>query len=410
MGSRLRPLGNAPSAENTTGDEDKRLKILAAAEEVMSQKGFVDATVSEIAGRAGVVDSVIYQYFQGKEDLLFSIPGERLKVALTLLEEDLKGIRDPESRLRKMMWGYLAYYDAKPEYGRIVLIECRSIPEFSLSPAFQLITEYYGRVCAILEQGIGEGVFRSDVGIQPLQEVIMATLEMETISSLALGEIDSGESDFEDIAALVGPMVLAAARREEKKERETAIIEAAEKVFAENSFSKAKISEIARLAGVADGTLYNFFKTKEDLLFRAIERRFEGFLDETTGNDQSRNPAHILRRLIRNHFLNALSVPHFPKVFILQIQSNKKFFQSKSAGAFRKYCAHIEAVIEEGKAAGAFRSDVNPRVFRNMLLGTFCAMTYRWYILQDHRHCDRLDEINQVTDLLLDAVTASGSL
>ena len=87
-------------------------KILAAAEEVMSQKGFASSSISEIARKANVTDSVIYQYFKGKQDLLFSVPGEKLKNQLALLKEHLAGIPDVQSQLQKVMWLQLRYHDA----------------------------------------------------------------------------------------------------------------------------------------------------------------------------------------------------------------------------------------------------------------------------------------------------------
>jgi TetR/AcrR family transcriptional regulator, fatty acid metabolism regulator protein len=71
--------------------ESKRVRILAAAEEIMSLKGLTSSTISEIAQSAEVVESVIYQFYKGKEDLLLSIPGERMKEVLSLLEEQLAG-------------------------------------------------------------------------------------------------------------------------------------------------------------------------------------------------------------------------------------------------------------------------------------------------------------------------------
>jgi TetR/AcrR family fatty acid metabolism transcriptional regulator len=110
--------------------EDKKAKILAAAEMIMSQKGGSEATISEIAAEAGVGDSVIYQYYRSKEALLFSIPRERMKEVLRLLEEQLEGIRDAESRLAKMIWFHLKHNDLHPGYSRILLLECRTSKDF----------------------------------------------------------------------------------------------------------------------------------------------------------------------------------------------------------------------------------------------------------------------------------------
>ena len=87
-----------------------------------------------------------------------------------------------------------------------------------------------------------------------------------------------------------------------------------------------------------------------------------------------------------------------------------QFFTSKAFDAFRNYYRYVEDVIEEGKAKGVFRSDVNPRVFRNVFLGAFSHMVLRWLVLNRSSDMDVMKEINQLTDLLLDAVLAANAV
>ena len=122
---RLKSLILFPHLPPNSGS-DKKLRILAAAEEIISSKGFKETTMSEIASLAGINDSIIYRYFKGKEDLLFSIIEERLQEGEALLDRDLQGLIDPKSQLRKMMWGNLWYHNAYSAYSRILLFECRS--------------------------------------------------------------------------------------------------------------------------------------------------------------------------------------------------------------------------------------------------------------------------------------------
>lgn len=142
--------------ENTT-----RLKILAAAEEIMSRKGLVDSTISEISRKAEVADSLIYKYFTSKEDLLYSIPGVRMEEVLTLLHEQLQGILSAESRLSKMIWFHLRYNDTHPGYARILFLECRFSKEFYATSAYQLVRNYAGILSGILQRGVERGCFSS---------------------------------------------------------------------------------------------------------------------------------------------------------------------------------------------------------------------------------------------------------
>ena len=70
----------------------------------------------------------------------------------------------------------------------------------------------------------------------------------------------------------------------------------------------------------------------------------------------------------------------------------------------------IEILIEAGKAEGAFRTDVNPRVFRNLFLGTFSHMSLRWFILNKRPETDKMQEIDDVTDLLSLSVLSEEAL
>jgi TetR/AcrR family fatty acid metabolism transcriptional regulator len=188
-----------------------------------------------------------------------------------------------------------------------------------------------------------------------------------------------------------------------------AIITAAKKIFAEKDFAKATISEIAGSAGVADGTIYEYFQSKEDILISIASNQFDSYLERVAGAFEITSPDRKLRRLIKYHFSSFLGDREFLKVFLLRLQVNDRFYTSKAFEAFRSYCTLIEEVIEEGKAAGVFRSTVNSRVFRNMFLGAFIHMTLRWFVLRESAPVDRMEEIDQVTELLTSAVMENPS-
>jgi TetR/AcrR family fatty acid metabolism transcriptional regulator len=338
------------------------------------------------------------------------VPGEKLKKQLALFKEHLAGIPDVQSQLQKVIWLQLRYHDAHRGYARLLLMECRAFKSFYSSPAYEMVREYSRIVSSILGRGVKEGRFRSDVQIRLIRDVILGTLDMETISSMMIGEVEAGEADFENVADLVDSMIMAKTPAEScRGNRLDAIINAAKKVFAEKDFAKAKISEIASLAGVADGTIYEYFQSKEDILLSLATNRFDAYLEGVAGAFEIKTPDRKLRRLIKYHFSSFLSDRDFLKVFLLRIQNNDRFYTSKAFEGFRSYWSCIEDVIEEGKAAGVFRSTVNSRVFRNMFLGAFSHMAMRWFVLRESAHVDRMEEIDQVTELLSSAVMVSPS-
>jgi len=387
-----------------------RWRILSAAEEIMGEKGLAGSSISEIARKAGVTDSVIYQYYKGKQDLLFSIPAERMKEVLTLLQEQLSGIQDVQSRLRKLVWFHLRYNDTHRGYARLLLLECRSSKAFYSTSAYKLVRQYAGILLSILEQGVKEGVFRSDVNVRLIRDIVLGALDMETIGAMASREIERSETDFEDLMKLVDSMIVVKSHSEEARiNRADAIMNAAEKVFAEKDFTTATVAQIAKLAGVADGTIYEYFGSKEDILFSLAAKRFDTFLADAGEAFEIKNPSRKLRRLIKFHFSSFLSERQFLKVFLLQLQLSLRFYGSTAFGKFRMYFQLVEEVIEEGKGIGVFHREANARIFRNMFLGAFSHMALRWLILHESTDTDRMEEINQVTHLLSAAVSVEAA-
>lgn len=383
--------------------ESKRARILAAAEEIMSVKGLSNSTIAEIAQSADVVESVIYQFYRGKEDLLLSIPGERMKEVLAQLEEQLQGIRDPESQLSKMIWFHLSYNDTHPGYSRILLLECRSSKDFYQSPAYTLVKQYARILYGILQKGVQDGRFRHDLDIPLTRDIILGTLNEETITSLAREEIANTRPDFDDLVSLVYAMIKPRVT-EESMSKGDRILMAAEKVFAEKGFNKARISEIAKLAQVAEGTVYDYFQNKEDLLLSIPTKRFEQYLRELPETFEIKSSVRKLRRFIKYHFLLFLTERDFLKVFLFQVLLNKKFYESEAFEKLKNYLKVIETIVEGGKADGSFREDVNPRVFRNMFFGAFSHLALRWVILEKDSQVDKMKELINFTDLLTSAV------
>ncbi len=383
--------------------EEKRGKILNAAEDIFSKKGLSESTISEIAGKAGVADSVIYQYFKGKEDLLFSIPSQKKEEFLSSLHEHLQGIRDPGSRLSKLIWYYLKSNDTEPGYTRILMLECLSLKDFYRSPAHEIIRQYAKLLFDILKQGIDEKIFNPDLDISLVRDILLGMLGCETTTCLAVGEIDDTVPDLEDMMSLIQAMVR---RREEPQpSKPDRILMAAERVFAEKGMIRAKISEIAKLAQVAEGTVYEYFTNKEDLLLSIPVKRFTQYLSEQPELFEIKSPLKKLRRFIEYFFSLFSREPDFLKVFLLQIQLHKRFYNSKSFESFWSYFKIIDDIVNEGKADGSIRLDVNPRVYRNMLIGTFNNLALRWFILNRDRHADKMRKIDQVIDLLISALS-----
>ena len=384
---------------------EKRDQIINAAEQVIAKHGFQKSSISEIANQANVSASVIYQFFKSKDELLFAIPEKRVIEIISRLKKHLNGIRNHESLLGKFIWFHLHYNDLHRSYANILLLECRSNEDFYNSKTYSLVVDYSRILLNILNNGAKEGVFRNDIKMYIVRDMIFGALDFQNITCSVTNEINESAMDLDDIMSLILPMIMSDNRSGVKKyDKYDNILMSAENIFSQKGFAKTTIAEIAKSAGVGEGTVYEYFNNKEDLLFAIPDKRFKNNLKQFKDAFEFRTPLQKLRRLIRIYFSLFLTDRNFLKIFVLQVQYNSKFYESNAYEGFKAYFKIIENIIIEGKNKKQFRKDVNPRIFRNLFLGAFNHIALRWFILNKKKNIDMVKEIDQVVNLLSSAV------
>ncbi|MBU2547068.1 MAG: TetR/AcrR family transcriptional regulator [Proteobacteria bacterium] len=379
-------------------------RILQAAEKLIPRLGIHRTTIAKVAREADVADSLVYKYFENKEDLLFSVADIRLREVLAVLDEQLGGIIDPESRLRKLIWHTLNYHDLHPNYVKLLFFECCSNARFYRSPTHGLIREHSKVTRNILDQGVQSGVFRSDVNMRLVRELIYGMFNIQVIGRHAANEIQACIDDFDDIFDLILAMIRENKMRVEPS-REDRILRAAEQLFARKGFHNSKVADIAQLAGVAEGSLYDLYKNKANLLNSIAEKRFSDHLRKSEEAFLPNSAAGKLRHLMRYHYTLYMANPDFLKVSLLDMLLNLNFYRSSAWSTFKAYLARFEHLVEEGREGGAFRPEVNPRVFRNLFLGAFSYMAFRWLLFED-KMTDKIMEIDQLIEMLVSSIVA----
>jgi TetR/AcrR family fatty acid metabolism transcriptional regulator len=378
-------------------------RILQSAEELISEQGVARTTIAMIAKKASVSDSLAYQYFKDKEDLVFAVARRRLEDALNQLQDHLQGIYDARSQLGKLLWFGLSYNDGHRDYVRNLMFEYRSNRDFYRSEAYGFIRRHAGITLGILTRGVEEKVFTDKADMRLVREILYGALDFEAVDSVITGEIQNAASDWNDLMDLTLRMIEAGEPTEPVEKRDR-IIECAEKIFADSGFAKARIADVAGMAGIAEGSIYDFFEHKEDLLFSITEKRLNELLDPPRTMFVIQSPSGKLQRFIESCFERFLRNRDFLKVFVMDNLLSRRFYSSKAYGAFTGHMRVLEDIIEAGKASGAFRPEVNARVFRNMFLGAFTHIALRWIVFGE-RHFDKMNEIDHLTKLLCRAVT-----
>ena len=387
------------------GNGETRTVILLAAEKLMAEKCLQETTVAEIAASAGVTDSVIYHYFKNKEDLVFSIAGNYMREFKARLREHLEGIPEPKSKLSKAIWFHLRYTENHRHYASMLLFECRSNRNFYQHESYELIREYADALLEILTLGVEEGVFRDDVNMRVMRDLILGALDWEALRSLSLPEGQHKFADVQELMDLICAMIGTRDVQRRPLDKSMRIIVAAEKLFAEKGYRQSSVAEIARLADVAEGTVYEYFKNKEDLLFSIPKLRFQDHIESLTELFQTRAPLRKLRRFIRYHYVVYLTQPEFLKTFLLDLQMNPRFYETEALAFFREYSAIVDKILEEGQNDGSFRTSINTKIFKNLLFGGFFQMALQWLIVNTDQKSDKLAEAHEALDLLARAVS-----
>ena len=185
------------------------------------------------------------------------------------------------------------------------------------------------------------------------------------------------------------------------------IIEAAVRVFARNGYYNSRVSDIAREAGVASGTIYLYFKTKDEILVTLFREKMAAWVAHVRERIASEpDPVSKVRRLVALHFGVLERDPALAEVVQVELRQGHKFFRGASAHEISAYFELIGSVLEEGQAAGVFRDDVPVKVATKVLFGAMDQMATSW-VLGKRKY--RLTEAaDAVATVFLRGVTVDG--
>src|SRR6266481_3400853 len=184
-----------------------------------------------------------------------------------------------------------------------------------------------------------------------------------------------------------------------------AILRAAIDVFAERGFFNAQVADVARAAGVAAGTVYLYFKSKDDLLVSIFDRSMrDGLAAGRAAVANLDDPRERLRRLARGHLARLGADRNLAIVFQVELRQSTKFMERFSSTLLRDYLGLIREAIADGQRAGVFRTDLKATVAAKMLFGALDEMATNW-ILSRRRYSLEADA-DSVVDLFVNGARA----
>jgi TetR/AcrR family fatty acid metabolism transcriptional regulator len=186
------------------------------------------------------------------------------------------------------------------------------------------------------------------------------------------------------------------------------IIDAAIRVFARTGYYNSRVSDIAREAGIASGTIYLYFKTKDEILVTLFRDKMAEWVEFVRGQVAAEpDPIAKLRRLVALHFSVLESNPDLAEVVQVELRQGHKFFRGASAHEVSAYFTLIGSVLEEGIASGRIRDDLPVKLATKMLFGAMDQVATSWVLgKRAYRLSDAAEAVASVflKGLMADAV------
>jgi TetR/AcrR family transcriptional regulator, fatty acid metabolism regulator protein len=190
---------------------------------------------------------------------------------------------------------------------------------------------------------------------------------------------------------------------DKKATRRQQILQAAIEIFGRNNFDDTSISEIARRAGVAEGTIYQYFKNKQDLFFSIPREKTKAFSTQLDLNLKGVTDAREKIKKFAWYYLHFFRTnPDYARSLMLEMRVSKAFARSGSYKAIKRFMNQALAILKEGQEQGVIRQDLDLYLTRHLLLGTLEHVVTRWLLRGEKEDIMLCHE--QLSDLILNGL------
>ena len=165
------------------------------------------------------------------------------------------------------------------------------------------------------------------------------------------------------------------------------ILHAAIKVFSEKGFYNSRVSEIAKEANVADGTIYLYFKNKDDILISLFEEEFGKIVQNMrVALEKEKDALQKIKRFAIIHLSLVTKYPHLGEVMGVEVRQSTKFMKEYVNKPFIEYLNIIRSVVIEGQEKGLLRKDLTPGVMKRAFFGALDEMARYWVLSTKRKH------------------------
>jgi len=179
------------------------------------------------------------------------------------------------------------------------------------------------------------------------------------------------------------------------------ILHAAIKIFSEKGFYNSRVSEIAKEANVADGTIYLYFKNKDDILISLFEEEFGKIVQNMRAAlEKEKDALHKIKRFAITHLSIVSKQQELGEVMGVEVRQSSKFMKEYINKPFIEYLNIIRSVVTEGQEEGLIRKDLTPGIMKRAFFGALDEMARYWVLSTQKKHSID-DAALQISDVFI---------
>lgn len=182
------------------------------------------------------------------------------------------------------------------------------------------------------------------------------------------------------------------------------IRQAAVSVFAQNGFYNSTVADVARAADVADGTIYLYFKNKDDLLISIFEHSMDLFIGAARDQLQaSLAPAEQLKKFVALHLKLVAEHQDLAQVIQIELRQSSKFMKEYANEKFFEYLNIVQSIIEEGQRTGVFKKSANPAILKRAFFGAVDEIASEWVLMKRKRYT-MIEAVEQLSSVVMNGL------
>ena len=192
------------------------------------------------------------------------------------------------------------------------------------------------------------------------------------------------------------------------REKYQRILNSAIKIFARKGFHHTRVSEIAQEAGVADGTIYLYFRNKDDILIKVFEESLRQIIDRFEKElKKEPDPISRLERFIWLHLELLEENQALAEVLQVELRQSHKFMKEYVPVEFLRYIDIIAQILKEGQSEGVFKKDISPGIFKRALFGALDELSLHWVLTKKGKSYIK-SSAEQVCKIFLRGIVCEG--